>query len=94
MTDLSRKFHPSVDNTGTRFKYSQLGLNYDRLVSASKKQFDSKNIDDWIPSYDGYKNTILKNTPEREKHKEIDDLMNATYVEIMNKDAYRRFARG
>ena len=40
-----RKFHPAESQKLTRnFYETNLGLNYNQLVSSSKKQYDSKNL--------------------------------------------------
>ena len=77
----------------TQVKYARLGLNYDRLVTASKKQFESKNIEDWLPKYSG-QNTDEKDSHTRVDIKATDDSLQTTYSTILVQKSYKRFARG
>lgn len=44
-----RKFHSVTGNEALRVRYEKLGLSYDELTAASKRQFQSSNLDDWLP---------------------------------------------
>jgi len=69
-----REFHAVTGGDAYRQKYAKLGFNYDELSAASKRQFQSSNLDDWLPKFKPKSQEELKKMEENFSNKHVDAL--------------------
>lgn len=71
---LPRASSDCILGDANRKKYAKLGFNYDELSAASKRQFQSSNLEDWLPKFKQKSPEEMSKMEEDFNNKHVDSL--------------------
>ena len=63
-----------ISGDSVRQKYAKLGFNYEELSAASKRQFQSSNLEDWLPKFEQKSKEQIAQMEESFSNKHVDSL--------------------